>query len=70
MLACLAGGIRARQEAGEVRDDLSAEDLARLLVAVTDGLQVQSVIDPGFDSADLMKRVWSSMAGSPAGETA
>jgi AcrR family transcriptional regulator len=38
--------IRESQARGEVRDDMDAEELAILLAAVMDGLQVQWLLDP------------------------
>ncbi|WP_396652469.1 TetR/AcrR family transcriptional regulator [Microbacterium radiodurans] len=41
--------LAAEQRAGTVRDDVSAEHLAALLVAASDGLQVQWLLDPSIE---------------------
>lgn len=38
--------LRAQQREGTVRDDVSAEHLAALLIAASDGLQIQWLLDP------------------------
>ncbi|MFJ6678595.1 TetR/AcrR family transcriptional regulator [Microbacterium sp. NPDC091382] len=38
--------IRQQQEEGLVRDDVSAEHLSALLIAASDGLQIQWLLDP------------------------
>ncbi|WP_461187742.1 TetR/AcrR family transcriptional regulator [Arthrobacter sp. Z4-13] len=48
----LATDIKRRQEAGEARADLPARDLARLVVAVSDGLQLQWLYNKEVDVAD------------------
>ena len=48
----LEDDIRERQAAGGVRSDVSATDLARLVVAVSDGLQLQWLYDKDVDMAD------------------
>lgn len=48
----LASDIERRQNAGEARSDLPARDLARLVVAVSDGLQLQWLYDKDVDVAD------------------
>jgi AcrR family transcriptional regulator len=47
----LTADIARRQEAGKARDDVSAEWLARLVVAAFDGLQVQWLYDKKVDVA-------------------
>jgi AcrR family transcriptional regulator len=44
-----------RQAAGSVRSDLAAKDLARLVVAVSDGLQLQWLYDKEVDVADGLR---------------
>ncbi len=41
--------IERRQKAGEVRTDVGAEALARLVVAAFDGLQLQWLYDKSVD---------------------
>lgn len=47
----LALDIGRRQEAGEVRSDVAAEPLARLVIAAFDGLQLQWLYDKKVDMA-------------------
>ncbi|WP_430539267.1 TetR/AcrR family transcriptional regulator [Microbacterium dauci] len=42
----LTTSLRAQQEEGTVRTDVSAEHLAALLIAASDGLQIQWLLDP------------------------
>ncbi|PWH13081.1 MAG: TetR family transcriptional regulator [Anaerolineae bacterium] len=44
--ASLVESIRKAQQAGEIRADLKAEDLAILMTAIMDGLQVQWLLEP------------------------
>jgi AcrR family transcriptional regulator len=48
----LAADIERRQTTGETRSDLPARNLARLVVAVSDGLQLQWLYDKDVDVAD------------------
>ncbi|MGR0161596.1 TetR/AcrR family transcriptional regulator [Paenarthrobacter nitroguajacolicus] len=48
----IAVDIARRQKAGEVRTDVGAEALARLVVAAFDGLQLQWLYDKSVDMAD------------------
>jgi hypothetical protein len=43
--------IRRGQKAGEFRHDLPASELAALLLALFEGLQIQWLTDPSFDLA-------------------
>ena len=42
----LVDRLRAQQAAGEIRSDVDAEQIAALLVAASDGLQIQWLLDP------------------------
>lgn len=46
--ATLADSLRRQQEEGAVRDDVSAEDLAALIIAASDGLQIQWLLEPSI----------------------
>lgn len=48
----LTADIERRQSAGEARADVPPRDLARLVVAVSDGLQLQWLYDKDVDVAD------------------
>ena len=47
--ARLAGDIRARQEHGTIRTDIDAEAVAALVIAASDGLQTQWLLDQDLD---------------------
>lgn len=51
MVRALEEDIRQRQAAAGVRSDISSTDLARLVVAVSDGLQLQWLYDKDVDMA-------------------
>lgn len=44
-----ARSLRREQQAGTVRDDVDAESLAAMLVAISDGLQTQWLLDSSID---------------------
>jgi AcrR family transcriptional regulator len=50
----LSADIKVRQAAGEVPADLDPEDIASILVAVADGLQLQWLLQP--ESVDMPER--------------
>ncbi|UGQ15269.1 TetR family transcriptional regulator [Yinghuangia sp. ASG 101] len=52
--ASLAAGLTRAQREHRVRDDERADDLARLLPAVVDGLRTQWLLDPSVDIAALV----------------
>jgi len=47
--AALVAQIRGRQEDGRIRRDVDAEQVAALVVAASDGLQTQWLLDPDVD---------------------
>ncbi|VXC24318.1 TetR family transcriptional regulator [Arthrobacter sp. 9V] len=53
----IASDIERRQKAGEVRIDVGAEALARLVVAAFDGLQLQWLYDKNVDMADGLRQL-------------
>ncbi|MEV5824719.1 TetR/AcrR family transcriptional regulator [Spirillospora sp. NPDC052242] len=55
LTATIARGLGSGQRTGAVRDDEDAEHMARLLVAVSDGLQLQWLLDPSVDMAALVE---------------
>ncbi|MEN2737674.1 helix-turn-helix domain-containing protein [Microbacterium sp. X-17] len=59
IVAGLEGYIRSEQEAGRVREGVDARMLARLAVAVADGMQVQWMLDPSADMGDAIEAFWS-----------
>lgn len=50
--ALLSDEITTRQQAGTLSPELDARTVANLLIAVSDGLQTQWLLDPDFDMAD------------------
>ena len=47
----LAADFRAMQEDGRLRTDVDAEELTSVLLAVSDGMQIQWLFDPSRDMA-------------------
>ena len=56
----IADRLRADQAAGRVRDDVDAEDLASVLIASSDGLQIQWLLDPDV-GIERTLRVFSAL---------
>lgn len=57
--------LRAEQEAGRIRAGADPRTLARLAVAVADGMQVQWMLDPSADMADAVEAYWSLIRSAP-----
>ncbi|MET8983556.1 TetR/AcrR family transcriptional regulator [Streptomyces sp. NPDC004539] len=51
----LATGLREGQRHGRTRDDVRPDQLARMLIALSDGLQLQWLLNPGVDMADTIE---------------
>ncbi|SEG92707.1 DNA-binding transcriptional regulator, AcrR family [Thermomonospora echinospora] len=51
----IARGLEEGQWDGRVRADEQAEHMARLLLAVSDGLQIQWLLDPSLDMAAMVE---------------
>ncbi|PZE63103.1 TetR/AcrR family transcriptional regulator [Curtobacterium sp. MCPF17_047] len=64
--ADLADLIRRDQSAGRIRDDLDPEDLASLSIAVSDGMQVQWLLDPDAVDGERVLRLLERIV--PPGE--
>lgn len=60
----IADGIRAQQEAGDLVRHVDPEKLATVMLAVSDGLQTQWMLDPGLDMAEHIDLLWSLISGS------
>ncbi|WP_290472108.1 MULTISPECIES: TetR/AcrR family transcriptional regulator [unclassified Leifsonia] len=58
--------VRAEQAAGRMTDAVDARQLARLGIAVADGMQVQWMLDPSADMADALTAFWSLVRTAPA----
>jgi AcrR family transcriptional regulator len=61
MAARLSAHVREQQSVGAVRADLDPEMTARMLLAITDGLQMQWLLDPTFDLADAIADHWDRL---------
>jgi AcrR family transcriptional regulator len=62
----VARDVRQHQERGELAKDLDAENVATLLIAVADGLQLQWLLEPGkVDMGGLIAALWSAMKRVP-----
>lgn len=57
--------LRAEQAAGRMTDAVDARQLARLGIAVADGMQVQWMLDPSADMADALTAFWSLARTAP-----
>ncbi|GAB2843998.1 TetR/AcrR family transcriptional regulator [Actinocorallia aurea] len=60
-------GLDTGQRSGAIRTDEDAEEMARLLLAVSDGLQLQWLLDPTTDMASLVEtfnRMCRAIGGS------
>ncbi|MFF2051723.1 TetR/AcrR family transcriptional regulator [Leifsonia sp. NPDC058194] len=57
--------LRAEQAAGRMTDAVDAKQLARLGIAVADGMQVQWMLDPSADMADALTAFWSLVRTAP-----
>jgi AcrR family transcriptional regulator len=62
----VAAGITERQQAGTLRSDLPADLMARLVVAVSDGLQLQWLYDKNVDMPGGLEAL-INVAFAPAG---
>jgi AcrR family transcriptional regulator len=58
--------LREQQEAGELTDRIDAETLARIFQAVSDGLQVQWLLDPDVDMAGTVRALFDALSAVPA----
>lgn len=64
----IAEDVREQQERGDFNPQLDATDVALLLIAAADGLQLQWLLDP--DSVDMGKALtalWANLRGVPVG---
>ncbi|MDX2911318.1 MULTISPECIES: TetR/AcrR family transcriptional regulator [Streptomyces] len=48
-------GLRTAQERGEIRTDVRSDQMARMLLALSDGLQLQWLLDPSVDMAETLE---------------
>lgn len=60
--AVVAADIRSRQDAGEMSSGLDADTAATVLLALSDGLQLQQGVDPSIDIAAVLAWTWECLA--------
>ncbi|MET0726369.1 MAG: TetR/AcrR family transcriptional regulator [Leifsonia sp.] len=60
--------IRDEQAAGRLRDDIDAETMTNLLLAASDGLQTQWMLDPSIDMAASLAALLHSFGHVKAGD--
>lgn len=53
--ARIQDGLDKGRQQGHIRDDVPSEQMARLLIAVSDGLQLQWLLDPNIDMAETVE---------------
>ncbi len=58
---------RAQQAEGSIRDDVSADHLAALLIAASDGLQIQWLLDESVGLSDTL-RTFGMLLQAPRGD--
>lgn len=64
LLEQIADDIREQQRAGVIAPKLSPEDIASLLVAAADGLQIQWLLDPDrVDMTVRLRGLWEALRG-------
>lgn len=63
--ADLVADVRARQEAGEIRDDIDPAWIARLVIAAADGLQVQWLYDDTVEVPQILDLIPMLLAKDP-----
>jgi AcrR family transcriptional regulator len=57
--------LRGEQEAGRMTEAVDARQLARIAIAVADGMQVQWMLDPEADMADALTAFWTLVRTAP-----
>jgi AcrR family transcriptional regulator len=65
--ASFAAGLAALQEDGTLTDRVDAETLARIFVAIADGLQVQWLLDRDVDMGGVVRALFDALAPQPRG---
>lgn len=62
VISTLADTIRDRQAAGTARADLDPDHIARVLIALADGIQIQWALDRSVDMAGDIERLWDALS--------
>ncbi len=60
----LAGAIERERAAGGIGPNLDAAEAAGLLIAASDGMQLQWLVDPSIDMAAHVRRLWLALSRS------
>ncbi|MGV2982111.1 TetR/AcrR family transcriptional regulator [Microbacterium sp. AGC85] len=61
----LTTSFRAQQEDGSIRDDVPAEHLAALVVAASDGLQIQWLLEPSVELEGTLRSIATLLQPQP-----
>jgi AcrR family transcriptional regulator len=61
----IAQAVRDQQAEGVIAADRDPETIARLLVAASDGLQTQWLLDPSIDMAAHLEALWALVTSAP-----
>ena len=64
--ASLADQIRSRQQDGRIRPDLDPDQVAALVIAASDGLQTQWLLDPNVDQVGALALLDRLLSNVPA----
>ncbi|WP_193555564.1 TetR/AcrR family transcriptional regulator [Leifsonia flava] len=59
-----SAAIRAEQDAGRIGSDIDPDLVASIVLAVTDGLQTQWMLDPSIDMAATIEHLWRLVAAA------
>lgn len=59
--------IKSRQEDGRIRSDVDADQVAALVIAASDGLQTQWLLDPDVDLVGALALLDGLLGGVPSG---
>jgi hypothetical protein len=66
LIQALAGRIEQGQELGELSTRVTAEEAARMLIALLDGIQMQWLFDPaGVDMIMMFDAFWDRLLSLP-----
>lgn len=60
----VAADIRSRQDAGAVPVGVDADTAATVLLALSDGLQLQQGVDPSIDIAEVLAWTWEHLTSA------
>ena len=61
----LTTSFRAQQQEGRIRDDVPAEHLAALVIAASDGLQIQWLLEPSVELEGTLRSIATLLQPTP-----